>query len=77
MRLTTTIDGYEVEVEVEDEMTERANCWISKMSAGIEYTASLASLHADGMLFNSYDGALPVAMATVDKITEFAEANGY
>lgn len=71
MKTTTTIRGYAVEVE--DELTERVQCWIEKDG----FTASLAALQMDGNLTNNGDADMPVAPGIIDQITAWAEANGY
>lgn len=74
MKVTTNIDGYEVEVE--DESTDNINCWVTRKFGNSTYSASLAALQADGLLaYNSVNRA--VAVETVDKITTWAEAQGY
>lgn len=70
---TTRIQGYSIELEVEDGET---HCYIEKR----EYSASLACLESTGVL-TRYTGGGPeeliVPGGVIEAITEWAEANGY
>lgn len=68
--LTTTIDGYLVELEV----LTSTGCWIS-MGA---YSSSLEVLLGYGHITNQNDtAAWDVPQATIDKIEAWAMENGY
>lgn len=74
MNNTATIDGYEVQVE--DELTERVQCWIT--SERHRASASLAALEQTGELGGwDCEGDHAVAVDTVDKIITWADKHGY
>ncbi len=71
MNASTTIRGYLVDVE--DETTETTQCWVEKDG----HSASLACLQDTGVLTNYRGEEIAVNEGTIDKITEWAEENGY
>jgi hypothetical protein len=67
---TTKISGYSVEISTCGDST---NCWIEKGT----YSASLAVLQDYGYLERAGCGEHRVNPDVIDRITEWAEANGY
>lgn len=68
--LTTTIDGYRVELDV----LTTSSCWISMGC----YSSSLEVLLGYGHITNHNDtAAWDVPQSTIDKIEAWAMANGY
>jgi len=67
---STKISGYSVEISACDDST---NCWIEKG----KYSASLAALQDTGLLETTLGGEHAVNPDIIDRITEWAEANGY
>ena len=66
----TKISGYSVEISACDDSTQ---CWVEKG----KYTASLAALSDTGLLEDTLGGQHKVKADIIDKINEWAEANGY
>lgn len=67
---TTKISGYSVEIYLCDDSTQ---CWVEKG----KYAASLAALQDTGLLETTLGGEHTVNPDIIDRITEWAEANGY
>lgn len=78
----TTIDGYTVELDTdmsgvgEDNADRVTGCWISFRAGRHEYVASLALLCDGGVLEDDYAEHV-VPASTVEKIEDWAQANGY
>jgi hypothetical protein len=73
--MKTSIKGYHVELELEDE-EGRSQCEVSKRVMGREYHSSLAALQGTGVLYCD-DRSHAVHGDDIDLITEWAEDNGY
>lgn len=78
---TTNIDGYDVELELDVDYGDgpTTQCTVSRKSDGLGksvYSASLASLDADGLLNHGSD-YVEVPQDTVDAIMKWATINGY
>ena len=70
---TTTINGYQIELEFYQEEDPVSHCWVGKGS----YESSLAKLGQTGTIENSADEELTVPDVIIHKIEDWAEANGY
>jgi hypothetical protein len=68
---TTTIDGYLVEFEVDE--NDRTQCSIN----GPKGTASLCSLETTGCLLDSNGNEHPLSPRIAEKIIRWAYAAGY
>lgn len=76
--IKTEIDGYEVELVIRDSGEEpRTECWVRSPSE--RYMASLACLQGEGVLYHVSDctSSVKVNERTVERISEWAEENGY
>lgn len=78
-RFETSIDGYDVELEVyEEEGEPRSDCFIIRDTRRYSYSASLACLMDTGMLTcNRTDAQLAVHPQTIDEIERWALEKGY
>jgi hypothetical protein len=65
------MDGYLLTVE--SESTETTQCWVENG----HFSASLACLQQTGELTDARQATRLVSSQMIDKITEWAEANGY
>ena len=73
--LTTTIDGYDVELTIEADHTQ---CWISASILGRHLIASLAALQDTGRIEHSTSGEQhDVDGNTIERIVAWASENGY
>ena len=68
--MTTTIAGYRIEIANEGDSIQ---CWVEKG----RHSASLAALQNSGVLEDSSGFEHKVHPATIDRITAWAEYNGY
>jgi hypothetical protein len=72
--LKTTIEGYEVELEIDPKSDPQTQCWIHYR----RYHGSLAALVDMGVLYhNNTDDEHHVPAWIVAKIEEWALKNGY
>ena len=69
----TRINGFEVELEVEIDSDPSTQCFVSKG----RYSGSLSLLQGAGVLSASDDSELDVPESIVEKISAWAEKNGY
>lgn len=69
----TTIEGYDVELEIDSTEDPSTDCWVEKEN----HTASLAALSNVGVLTNSIDHELKVPDSIIHRIEDWAYANGY
>ena len=74
--IKTEIDGFDVELVLHTEGHEpRTECWVWWN----RYMASLACLEGEGCLYHVGDCTAPrkVHERTIERISKWAEANGY
>ena len=67
---STKICGYTVEISTCGDSTQ---CWVEKG----KFSASLAALQDTGLLETRLGGEHSVNVDVINRITEWAEANGY
>lgn len=77
--LTTTIDGYKVELELDvsyDDNAPRTQCWVSITWLDREYAGSLEQA-LGGTLYDGDIHEIAVSARTAQAIEAWATANGY
>lgn len=82
--LETTIDGFEVELELFEERGEqRSYCTIMKEKGRKSWSSSLHMAESNGYLDSNHSGELgdeeghPISQRTINKIEDWATENGY
>lgn len=74
MEKQTTINGYLVELDTDIDGEGTSSCMISKG----RYCASLSAAESAGVLTDHHDDSeWPIHGRDIDKITDWAYANGY
>jgi len=71
--ITTNINDYHVELEIDPLEDPSTQCWVCKG----DYSGSLSRLAHTGTIENSSEIELKVPVRIIDEIEDWAEANGY